>query len=57
MFNFAKHINKFLTNIQQGTQKRFIKQAKEKGVPPEITVKLTRIEKEVEELKEILKDL
>ena len=58
MFNFAKHINRFLDGIQRDTQKRFIKQAKKKGsLEPKKITRLTKIEKEVEELKKILKDL
>jgi len=55
--NITGFISKFLNDLQDGTQARFIKQAKKKGVPPEITVRLTTIEKEIVELKKILKDL
>ena len=55
--NIAGFIGKFLTDIQNGTQKRFIDQAKKKGVPKEITIKLTTIEKEIKDLENILKDL
>lgn len=50
-------INRFLNDIQKGTQDRFIKQVKEKGVPPTVTTRLTKIEKEISELKNILKEL
>lgn len=57
MFNITSHLSKFLAGLQEDTQKRFIKQAKKKGEPKIITIRLTKIEKEVEELKKILKDL
>lgn len=57
MINIAGFIRKFLDNIQDGTQQRFIEQAKKRGEPPKITVRLTKIEKEVKELEKILKDL
>jgi len=57
MFNIARHISNFLASIQDDTQKRFIEQAKKKGEPKKVTIRLTKIEKEVEELKKILKDL
>ncbi len=57
MFNLTRHISKFLTGLQDDTQKRFIEQAKKKGKPKIITIRLTKIEKEIEVLKKILKDL
>ena len=58
MFNLARHINKFLDSIQNETRERFIKQAKKRGsIEPNKITRLTKIEKEVEELKKILKDL
>ena len=57
MINIAGFIRKFLDNIQDGTQQRFIEQAKKRGEPPKITVRLTKIEKEIKELEKILKDL
>lgn len=50
-------LSKFLDGVQSGTQKRFIAQAKKKGVPKHITIRLTKIENEIETLKDILKDL
>lgn len=50
-------IDKFLDGIQSGTQRRFIKQAEKRGVPRVITTRLTKIEKEVIELRKILKEL
>jgi len=55
--NISGFISKFLNDLQDGTQQRFIAQAKKKGVPKDITLRLTVIEKEVAELKNILKDL
>ena len=55
--SIAGFINRFLDDMQKGTQDRFIKQAKKKGVPPTVTTRLTKIEKEIDELKSILKDL
>ena len=59
MFNIARHISNFLASIQDDTQKRFIKQAKKRHETMESpkVVRLTKIEKEIEELKKILKDL
>ena len=52
------HASEFFNGIQKDTQKRFIKQAKKRGsFEPPKTIRLTKIEKEVEELKKILKDL
>lgn len=50
-------INRFLDDMQKGTQARFIQQAKKKGVPPKVTARLTNIEKEIADLEKILKDL
>lgn len=55
--NIAGFVNRFLDDIQQKTQDRFIRKAKEKGLPPIVTTKLTVIEKEIRELEKILKDL
>tara|TARA_B110000503_G_scaffold1112_1_gene1459 strand:+ start:292 stop:489 length:198 start_codon:yes stop_codon:yes gene_type:complete len=50
-------INRFLDDMQKGTQDRFIKQAKKKGVPPKVTYRLVKIEKEIADLQNILRDL
>lgn len=50
-------INRFLDELQKGTQTRFIQQAKKKGVPSHITTRLTTIENEIKDLEKILKDL
>jgi len=50
-------IGKFLTDLQSGTQDRFIAQAKKKKMPKTVVNKLTVIENEIDELKKILKDL
>lgn len=50
-------INRFLDDLQRGTQERFIQQAKKKGVPTNVTARLTTIEKEIKDLEKILKDL
>jgi DNA-binding HxlR family transcriptional regulator len=50
-------INRFLDDMQKETQDRFIKQAKKKDVPPRVTIRLTKIEKEIADLEKILKDL
>jgi hypothetical protein len=55
--SIAGFINRFLDDMQKGTQDRFIKQAKSKGLPPQVTLRLTKIEKEVAELEKVLKDL
>jgi|TARA_B110000902_G_C14168385_1_gene535872 hypothetical protein len=55
--SIAGFINRFLDDMQKGTQDRFIKQAKKKGVPPAVTLRLTKIEKEIADLEKILKDL
>lgn len=56
-FNVANFIGRFLSDIQQKTQDRFISKAKEKGLPPIKNTRLTVIEKEIKELEKILKDL
>lgn len=55
--SIAGFINRFLDDMQKGTQDRFIKQAKKKGVPASVTLRLTKIEKEISDLEKILKDL
>ena len=55
--NITGFISKFLNDLQDGTQDRFIKQAKKRGVPKTVTVRLTKIENEIKELEKILKDL
>ena len=55
--SIAGFINRFLDDMQKGTQDRFIKQAKKKGVPSSVTLKLTKIEKEISDLEKVLKDL
>jgi hypothetical protein len=57
MLNITGFISKFLNRLQDDTQKRFIEQAKKKGEPKNVTIRLTKIEKEVETLRKILKDL
>ncbi len=55
LFNFSRHISKFLDNIQNETQERFIKQARKKGPDPIVT-RMSEIDKEIKELKKILKE-
>lgn len=55
--SIAGFINRFLDDMQKGTQDRFIKQAKKRGVPPSVTLRLTKIEKEIADLEKVLKDL
>jgi len=50
-------INKFLDNLQLGTQKRFISQAKKRGVSSNVTDKLTTLEKNYIDLRKTLDDL
>ena len=50
-------INRFLDDMQQGTVDRFIKQAKSKNVPRPVVKQLVKLQKEVEDLERILKDL
>jgi len=57
MLNITGFISKFLNRLQDDTQKRFIEQAKKKGEPKNVIIRLTKIEKEVETLRKILKDL
>ena len=57
MFNLARHISKFLDRIQNNTQKRFIKQAKKRGIPPDVANKMTDLEKEYVESTHELRDL
>jgi hypothetical protein len=55
--SISNFINKFLDDIQRGTQKRFIAQAKKRGVSPHVMDKLTTVEKEIIELRKILDNL
>ncbi|MFD2532554.1 hypothetical protein [Gracilimonas halophila] len=48
---------KFVRDIQMKSQDRFIKRAQNKGVPKEVTEKMEKVNKEVEELEEFLKSL
>jgi len=50
-------INNFLDGLQQGTQKRFIKKAQKRGVPKEVWAKMSDLEREISELRRILKEL
>jgi hypothetical protein len=52
----SKFVSNFLNNVQKDTQKRFIKQAKEKGMPPKIISKMEKIEDEIRDLEKIIKD-
>jgi len=53
----AGFITKFLDNMQQGTQDRFIKQAKKRGIPPEVISKMSELDKDILELQKLLQDL
>lgn len=55
--NIAGFIGKFFDGLHTGTQKRFIAQAKKRGVPPEVVNKMTQLEKDYVELTNILRDL
>ena len=55
--SIAGFINRFLDDMQKGTQARFIQQDKKKGVATHVTARLTTIEKEIKDLEKILKDL
>ncbi len=50
-------IGKFLDGIQQDTQKRFIKTAQKRGVPKEVLSKMSDVERDIIELRNILKEL
>lgn len=50
-------IGKFLSDMQTGTQDRFIKQAKKKNVPKKVVTRLETIEKEIADLERTLKEL
>lgn len=50
-------IGRFLSDMQMGTQKRFIKQAKKKNVPKVVIDRLENVEKEIADLERTLKDL
>ena len=54
--NLTKFMGSFFQNIQRDSQKRFIKQAKEKGMPPKIVTKLTKVENEIKELEALIKE-
>ncbi len=55
IFNFSRHVSKFLDNIQNETQERFIKQARKKGPDP-VIARMSKIDKEIKELEKILKE-
>ena len=55
--NISGFVTRFLTDLQNDTQSRFIKKAKDKGVPPKVIYRMVNLEKGVDELKKILKDL
>jgi len=50
-------INNFLDGLQQDTQKRFFKRAQKRGVPKEVWAKMSDLDREISELRRILKDL
>ena len=52
----SNFLSNFLNNVQRDTQKRFIKQAKAKGVPKKVIVRLEKIEDEIKDLEKIIKD-
>jgi len=54
--SIAGFINKFLDGIQQDTQKRFIKNAQKRGVPKEVLSKMSDVERDIIELRNILKE-
>jgi ATP adenylyltransferase/5',5'''-P-1,P-4-tetraphosphate phosphorylase II len=53
--NISKFINKFFDAMQQGTQDRFIQQAKKKGVPDSITTRLRKIDQDKADLAAVLR--
>jgi len=55
--SISGYVSKFLDGIQQGTQKRFIKKAQKRGIPKDVLAKMSDLDKDVIELREILKDL
>lgn len=55
--SIAGFIGKFFEDLQNGTQKRFIKQAQKRGVPNEVLNKMTNLEKEYVELTNLLRKL
>lgn len=50
-------VTDFVRNIQMKSQDRFIQRAKKKGVPKDVTDKMEKVNKEVEELEDFLKSL
>ena len=53
----AGFLNKFLDNMQQGTQNRFISKAKKRGIPPEVIAKMAEVDKDILELQQLLQEL
>ena len=53
--NISKFINKFFDAMQQGTQDRFIAQAKKNGVPDSITKRLRKIDQDKADLAAVLR--
>ena len=54
--NISKFMGSFFQNIQKDSQKRFIKQAKAKGLPSKIVTKLSKVENEIKELEALIKE-
>ena len=52
----SNFLSNFLNNVQRDTQKRFIQQAKAKGVPKKVIVRLEKIEDEIKDLEKIIKE-
>lgn len=55
--SIAGFLTKFLDNMQQGTQSRFIQQAKKRGLPKEVTDKMSNLDKDIIELQKLLREL
>ena len=55
--SIASFVEKFFDGLHSGTQKRFIAQAKKRGVPEKVVNKMTQLEKEYTELTMLLRDL
>jgi hypothetical protein len=53
--SIAGFINRFLDDMQKGTQDRFIKRAKDRGLPKEVVSQMEKIEKERQQLSNIIK--
>lgn len=52
--SIAGFINRFLGDMQKGTQDRFIQRAKKRGIPKPVLDKLDKIKKERDELDAII---